>query len=134
MADLDTVAVARIEPNQVFHATSLNRAVRENQRSAEKMNEEIISSRHLGATAVAVAITVVFYPMTIAPIGAASNGGVIGFTSLVVASGLSWWAFALNKGSPWVRRLIQLPVTALVTYMAIQDAYAQCVAGGWLGL
>ncbi|MCK5851382.1 MAG: hypothetical protein KAH23_10745, partial [Kiritimatiellae bacterium] len=102
-------------------------------RSVTKMNEEITQSRHLGATAGALAIALVFYPMTIAGIGDASNGGVLGFGSLVIASGLSWWAFALNTSSPWVRRLIQLPITTLVTFMAIHDAYCQCVAGWWWG-
>jgi hypothetical protein len=97
------------------------------------MNEEITQSRHLGATAGALAIALVFYPMTIAPTGAAFNGGILGLGSLIIASGLSWWAFAINTGSPWVRRLIQLPVTVLVTFMTIHDAYCQCVAGWWLG-
>ena len=80
-----------------------------------------------------MAIALLFYPMTIAGIGSASNGGVIGLGSLVIASALSWRAFSLNKTDRWVRRLVQLPVTALVTFMAIHDAYCQCVAGWWWG-
>jgi hypothetical protein len=89
------------------------------------MNEEMTQSRHFRATAGALAIALIFYPMTIAPTGAASNGGMLGLSSLVIASVLSWWAFALNRTSPWVRRLVQLPVTVLVTFMAIHDAYCQ---------
>lgn len=91
------------------------------------------SSSHLVATVAAVAIAVVFYPMTIAPKGATANGGFLGLTSLVLASTLSWRAFALNSKSPWIRRLIQLPVTALVSFMAIHDAYCQHVGGWWWG-
>ncbi len=91
------------------------------------------SSYHFAATAAAVAIALVFYPMTIAPTGATANGGLLGFLSLVIASGFSWVAFASNRKSAWVRTLIQLPVTALVTFMAIHDAYCQSVSGWWRG-
>ena len=43
-------------------------------------------SRHLTATLVSVVILALFYPMTIAPTGTLSNGGVIGFGSLVIAA------------------------------------------------
>ena len=98
-----------------------------------EMRNKSESSRHLSATVAAIGIAMVFYPMTIAGIGSASNGGILGFGSLVIASGLSWWAFALNRKSPWLRRLLQLPITALVTFMAIHDAYGQSVAGWWWG-
>jgi hypothetical protein len=97
------------------------------------MDGEVRQSRHLGATVGALAIALAFYPLTIAPIGPASNGGILGFGSLVIASFLSWWAFARNTSAPWIRRLFQLPVTVLVTFMAIHDAYCQCVAGWWWG-
>jgi len=93
------------------------------------MNDDISQSKHLGITAGSIAIALLFYPMTITPIGAASNGGILGLSSLVIASALSWRAFALNRISPRMRRLIQLPVTALVTFMAIHDAYCQYVSG-----
>ena len=92
------------------------------------------SSRHIFSTVASVAIAIVFYPMTIAPTGATANGGILGLTSLVIASAFSWWAFALNTESPWIRRLIQLPITALITFMAVHDAYCQYVGGWWWGL
>lgn len=90
-------------------------------------------SLRLGDTVAAAGIAFLFYPMTIAPIGTASNGGVLGFGSLVVASFFAWRAFALNMRSPWLRRLLHLPLAALLSFMAIHDAFAQCVAGWWLG-
>ena len=91
------------------------------------------SSRHLTTTCAAIAIAFLFYPMTIAAIGVAANGGILGFGSLVIASCLSWWSFALNRKFLWFRRSIQLPITALITFMAIHDAYCQSVAGWWWG-
>jgi hypothetical protein len=95
------------------------------------MNGPGKSSLYMGTTAGAIAIVFLFYPWTIYPIGASSNGGALGFGSLIAASGLSWWAFTSNSRSPWLRRLVQLPVTAFVIFMAIYDAYAQWVAGWW---
>jgi hypothetical protein len=67
--------------------------------------------------------------MTIAPIGWASNGGLLGLGSLVAASIFSWRAFALNYGSPWLRRLLQGPLAAGITYLAIREAFVQCLCG-----
>lgn len=94
-----------------------------------EMRDKGTSSRHLASMVTAIAIVLLFYPTTIAPIGALSNGGLKGFSSLVIASGFSWWAFLCNRKSPWIRRLIQLPVTALITFMAISDACRQCLSG-----
>jgi hypothetical protein len=91
------------------------------------------ASSYLVTTLAAVAIAGVFYPMTIAPTGAAANGGFLGLTFLLLASALSWWAFARNSKAPWIRRLIQLPVTAMVSFMTIHDAYCQHVGGWWRG-
>ena len=89
-------------------------------------------SLRIGDTAAAVGIAFLFYPLTIAPIGPASNGGALGLGSLVIALLLAWRAFALNMKSPWVRRLVHLPLAAVVTFMVIHDAYAQFVSGRWL--
>ena len=91
-------------------------------------------SPHLAETFVAAGIAFCFYPMTIAPIGVASNGGALGLASLVVALVFAWRAFALNTKAPWLRRLVQLPLAALVMFLAMSDAYWQLVRAGWLGL
>jgi hypothetical protein len=87
------------------------------------------SSRRLMDTAVAVGLVVIFYPMTIAPIGWASNGGLLGLGSLTVASHFSWRAFVLNCRSPWLRRLLQAPLAASITYLAIREAFVQSLVG-----
>jgi hypothetical protein len=88
-----------------------------------------VSSRRLADTALAVGIAVLFYPLTIAPTGVGSNGGVLGFSSLVAASFFAWRALALNEGSPWLRRLLQVPLAAGVTYLAIREAFVRCIVG-----
>ncbi len=90
-------------------------------------------SLRLGDTAAAAGIAFLFYPTTIAAIGIYSNGGVLGFGSLVIASLFAWRALVLNMRSSWLRRLLQLPLAALVTFMAILDAYAQSVTRWWWG-
>jgi hypothetical protein len=82
----------------------------------------------LAMTGGALLLALVFYPTTIAPIGTFSNGGHLGLGSLVLASGLSWSAFILNRRFFWWRILFQIPVTILVTYMAIHDACNQYVS------
>ncbi len=84
------------------------------------------------STVAAAVIAFLFYPMTVAPLGGASNGGALGLTALTISLVLSWRAFALNRVSPWLRRLIQLPIAALVTYLAIADALTQYRSGSWL--
>ena len=90
------------------------------------------ASAYYGSTIAAAAIVLLFYPMTIAPVGALSNGGALGLGSLVIAAGFAWRAFMLNRVDRWLRRYVQLPITACVTYMAIADAIAQYRAGHWL--
>lgn len=70
--------------------------------------------------------------VTIAAAGGASNGGARGLGMLAFGSFLAWRAFSLIRRSPWLRRLLQLPLTAIVTFMAIHDAFAQCLSGKWL--
>ena len=89
-------------------------------------------SNHLAATIAAIVILLIFYPMTIAPVGPYSNGGLLGLGSLLIASGLSWSAFTRNRRARWIRRLIQLPVTAFATVVTIHDGICQCLAEGWL--
>lgn len=87
---------------------------------------EFQSALHLGETAAAVIITFL-YPLTLAPIGIYSNGGILGLGALIAASYFAWKGFALNRKSTVFRVLIQLPVTALVSFVLISDAYAQFV-------
>lgn len=91
------------------------------------MKPESQSSLHLGETVAAVFITTFLYPMTLAPMGIYSNGGILGLGALIAASCFAWKGFALNRKSTAFRVLIQLPVTALVTFVLISDAYAQFV-------
>jgi hypothetical protein len=93
------------------------------------MSEITKPKRHLGGTVGALTIAFVFYPVTVAGIGTFSNGGVLGLSSLVIASVLAWRSFALNKEFHWIRRLFQLPVTAIVTFMASWDAFCQSMVG-----
>lgn len=84
------------------------------------------SALHLGET-VAAAIIAFLYPTPLAPMGIYSNGGILGLGALIAASCFAWKGFALNRKSTVVRVLIQLPVTAAVTFVLISDAYAQFV-------
>lgn len=85
------------------------------------------SSRRLADTALSVVFAFLLYPMTVVPTGDRSNGGVIGFSLVVIASFYAWRALILNDRSPWLRRLFQLPLAALVTFTAIHEAFVQCV-------
>lgn len=87
------------------------------------------NSRHLQATGISLLITFILYPMTIAPTGSTSNGGALGLGLLLVATGLSWSAFLRNRNSKWVRRLVQLPIAALILFSAFHDAYCQYLSG-----
>ena len=89
-------------------------------------------SSYLGGTFTAC-VFVAFYPATVAPTGFFSNGGLLGLASLLCASALAWTSFAINTDSHWIRRLVQLPITALVTFMVIWDAMCQVVTGWWWG-
>jgi hypothetical protein len=97
------------------------------------MNDEITGSRYLAFTVGALGIVFLLYPATVAGIGPASNGGILGLGFLVIASSLSWWAFSHNRVDPWMRRIVQLPVTAVVTFLAMRDAFCQSIAGWWWG-
>ena len=78
-----------------------------------------------GSTAAVVVLAFLFYPMTLAPLGNDTNGGTLGLGSLVVASALAWRAFLFNTINPWLRRLVQIPLTAIVTYMVIAEVVVQ---------
>jgi len=91
-------------------------------------------SSRVGLTAVAAALAFGFYPMTIAPTVNLSNGGALGIASLVGASVCAWYAFACNRVDSKLRVTVQLPLTALVTYMTIAEAVTQYRSGHWLWL
>jgi hypothetical protein len=98
------------------------------------MTEKAIHASHLRSTIGAVLILVFFYPMTVAGIGTFSNGGFLGLSSLVIASWLAWRSFALNTTFTGLRRFVQLPVTAFITFMAFWDGFCQYMSGNWLGI
>jgi len=77
-------------------------------------------------------IVFVFYPMILASLGNHTNGGALGLGSLLIASVLSWRAFLCNRKTPWMRRLVQMPLTAFLTYLVIAEAVAQYRSGKWL--
>jgi len=77
-------------------------------------------------TIVALGLAFIFYPMTLVPLGNATNGGILGLVSLIIASGLAWYAFTLNTINPWLRRLFQLPLAAIITQLLIDEVVVQC--------
>src|SRR5262245_23946655 len=83
----------------------------------------------LGLTGVAATLAFVFYPMTLAPLGPWTNGGVLGIGSLLLATIAAWSGFGLNKSRPVARIAVQLPITALITFMAIREAVIQYQIG-----
>ena len=89
-------------------------------------------SAFLGSTFAAAGIVFVFYPMILASLGNHTNGGALGLGSLLIASVLSWRAFLCNRKTPWMRRLVQMPLTAFLTYLVIAEAVAQYRSGKWL--
>lgn len=78
-------------------------------------------------------ILLVFYPMTVAAIGPLSNGGVIGFSSLLVAGLCAWTAFIRCRSNLVLRWLAFLPIALLVTWFAAKDGLAQHYSGWWRG-
>ena len=82
-------------------------------------------------TSVSLVILLVFYPMTIAATGPLSNGGLLGFTSLLVAGVCSWTAFVRCRANPILRWIVLLPIAALVTWFAAWDGLAQHHSGWW---
>ena len=57
------------------------------------------------------------YPSFLAPIGPNTNGGALGLLAILLATGFTWIAFALNRSRPKPRVAIQLPMTALITFL-----------------
>jgi predicted membrane-bound spermidine synthase len=69
------------------------------------------------------------YPLSVAPMGPYSNGGALGLIFIFLALGATWTAFALNRSNPKTRMAIQLPLTALITFLAIREAVTQYQLG-----
>jgi hypothetical protein len=84
---------------------------------------------YIGLTFTAMVLAFGFYPTTLAPIGAYTNGGALGLTSLLLAVLLSWAAFALNRTHGRIRVALQLPITSIITYLAIHEAVIQYTLG-----
>lgn len=85
-------------------------------------------------TGISLGILLVFYPATIAAVGPLSNGGILGFSALVVAATCSWTAFIRCRPKPLIRWLILLPISIIVTWAAVWDGLAQYQLGLWRGL
>jgi hypothetical protein len=79
-----------------------------------KMNADTRAPEVGGLVAVSLVI-LVFYPMTIAPTGPLSNGGILGFSALLVAMACSWTAFVRGRQRAVFRWLVLLPIAALIT-------------------
>jgi hypothetical protein len=84
-------------------------------------------------TGVSIFILLFFYPSTIAAIGPLSNGGILGFSSLLIAAVCSWTAFIRSRSKPLLRWLVYLPIAAIVTWAAAWDGLAQYQLGWWRG-
>lgn len=84
-------------------------------------------------TIASLGILLIFYPMTWAAIGPNSNGGILGFGLLVLASTFGWIAFVRQRSNLLLRWFLNLPIAAVVTWTALSDALAQCRSGWWLG-
>ncbi len=78
---------------------------------------------------VSIFILVVFYPMTIAAVGPLSNGGFLGFSSLLIAAPCSWTAFVRSRPEPLLQWLVCLPIATVVTRSAAWDGLAQYQLG-----
>ena len=89
-------------------------------------------SAFLRSTIAAAVVAFLVYPMTVAPLGGLSNGGAAGLFLLVVAAGLAWRGLILNTVDARLRRCVQVPLTAIITYLVIADAVAQYRSGHWL--
>lgn len=89
-------------------------------------------SFRLEDTLMTLAITFICYPLLVAGIGIFSNGDPFGLGFLVAACWYAWRAFVLNTKSPWLRRLVQMPLVIVVTYQAIHNGIVLLVVGwGW---
>jgi len=71
------------------------------------------------------------YPASLAPLGPDTNGGALGLFFIVAASVTTWTAFATNRSNPKARMLVQVPLTALITFLAIKEAVTQYQLGLW---
>ena len=98
-----------------------------------KMNSTKTAPEIWTLTTVSLVILLVFYPMTIAPIGTYSNGGILGLSSLLVAAFCSWAAFIRGRERPVVRWILLLPIAIVVTWAAVWDGVAQHHSGWWRG-
>jgi hypothetical protein len=97
------------------------------------MNNKYFEDHHVHMTLISIIIVIWVYPMTIAPMGPTSNGGLLGLIFLSFSVGLSWWAFTINIKQNFFRRIIQLPLVAVTSFLTIQDLYRQYISGWWLG-
>jgi hypothetical protein len=84
-------------------------------------------------TFIGAAITLCFYPGTVAAMGPASNGGILGLGSLVIAAGFAWVGFLWNNPNRTDRWILQLPIAGFITYVAFGDALTQFRYGWWWG-
>lgn len=84
-------------------------------------------------TVISLGILLVFYPMTIAPTGPLSNGGILGLGSLILAATFAWAAFIRQRSMSLLRWLVNMPIAAMVTWTAIWDGLAQYHSGFWRG-
>ena len=82
-----------------------------------------------GSSIVAAVLVLIVYPMTIAPIGTLSNGGALGLLTLAIAVVLSWRAFLCNRAKRWLRLWVQLPLSAITSYLVIADGLKQYFSG-----
>lgn len=88
--------------------------------------ERRLGSAYPGSTVVAVELAFCFYPLTLMSLGNDTNGGWLGLASLLLATIVAWRAFICNRINPWLRRLVQMPLTSVVTYMLIREVVVQC--------
>jgi|LakMenE01Jun11ns_1017448.scaffolds.fasta_scaffold9135219_1 hypothetical protein len=82
-------------------------------------------------TLVSLTIFFVIYPMTVSASRPLSNGGIIGFSFLLLASACSWTAFIRGRSRPYLRWILLLPIAMLVTWFAAWDGLAQHFSGSW---
>ena len=107
--------------------------VRPNQSYCLEMARSYHSIWPTVSTFVAVEIAVFMYPATVAAMGPASNGGILGLGLLVIAAGFAWGGFLQNAPKRIDRWILQLPIAAGITYVAVGDVVAQMHHGWWRG-
>jgi hypothetical protein len=84
---------------------------------------------YFGLTWAAAILAFVFYPMTLAPVGSFTNGGALGLISILLALCLAWLALGLNTANSRLWMALQIPITALITYLAISESAIQFMLG-----